>query len=230
MEKQSTTNNRKKKAERRELKNQRKSSNKKEELKNSPNNLLLGLLIFGIIVLMFAVGHGIKYFQKEATLESYIEKNKDMYESTVMDEYTTLNISAKKNRMNMELVINSDDEAYIKEATDYYTGEDGTKNLKYSIAYYLVPIKEETRALYSDGQMKVIVNDKEVASASITCFDADRLMNGTYYNDDEEIEAENPETEDGNVIKLDSDDINNAAEDGTVIDLDGDNSSGDKNE
>lgn len=230
MEKQSTINNRKKKAERRELKAQKKSSNKKEEKKNSPNNLLLGLLIFGIIAALFLVGFGIKYFQKEATLESYIEKNKEMYESTEMDEYTTLNISAKKNHMTMELVVNTDDETYIKEVKDYYTGEEGTKNLKYSIAYYLVPIKEETRAIYSDAKMKVILNDEEIASSTVTSYDADRLMNGTYYDDDEEIEAANPETEEGNVIELDSDDINNAAEDGTVIELDGDDSEETKDE
>ena len=53
-----------KKAERREAKAARKAANKIEEKKSRPNNLLIGLMIFGVVVGMFAFVLGYNYFSK----------------------------------------------------------------------------------------------------------------------------------------------------------------------
>ena len=64
-----------KKAQRREAKAARKAANKIEEKKSRPNNALIALLIFGVLVGMFAFVLGYNYFSKPATIEKYIEKN-----------------------------------------------------------------------------------------------------------------------------------------------------------
>ena len=53
-----------KKAERREAKAARKAANKIEEKKTRPNNLLIGIMIFAVVVGMFAFVLGYNYFQQ----------------------------------------------------------------------------------------------------------------------------------------------------------------------
>ena len=193
--KQSTINKREKKTANRDAKTTRKAANKVEEKKNTPNNLLLGILIFGIILSMFVIGGCIKYFQKDATIESYLEKNKDTYAEMVLDDETTAYITAKRNNMNYKMVITTKDKDLIKEVEEYYgDSEDGRKNLKYLGAYYLSAIKPETRALFSDVHASIVINDEEIAKTYLTCYDADRIIAGTYYNGLEKQEKESVES------------------------------------
>ena len=223
----SRKNSKENKAIRREERAAHKNQTTKEEKSSKPNNVLLGVLIFGIIAAMFIVGHGIKYFQKEATIESFL-KSDETYAEQQLDSESTMRITAKRNKMNVELEVNTEDKKYIKEVEDYYTGEDGTKNMKYFGAYQLSSIKPETRAIYADCHVSVKLNDEEIAKTDLTCFDADRIVNGTYYNDlekdtekekskdtkDETSEETSEETEDeetaldvssGQTIEVDAD-------------------------
>lgn len=84
-----------KKAERREAKAARKAANKIEEKKSRPNNLLIGVLIFGVVVGMFAFVLGYNYFSKPATIAKYIEKNggEEAFGNMQIDEYTTADVT-----------------------------------------------------------------------------------------------------------------------------------------
>lgn len=211
----SKKNSKESKALRREERTSHKNRTVKEEKSSRPNNLLLGILIFGAIIAMFVVGWSLKYFQKDATIAKYL-KNNDTYSNMQMDEETTVDITAKRNKMDIKMNVTTENEDTINQIKEYYEGEDGTKNLKYFGAYYLSSIKPETRAIFADANISLILNGKELASTYITCFDADRLMNGTYYPDDKEDAEEAEDAEDGEAEEADGNE---------AIELDGDETS-----
>ena len=86
-QKASTAANREKKRVRREAKAARKAPNLIEEKKSRPNNALIALMIFGVLVGMFAFVLGYNYFSKPATIAKYIEENggEEVYGSIQLD-------------------------------------------------------------------------------------------------------------------------------------------------
>ena len=160
---------------------------------------------------MLTVGWGIKYFQKEATIASYLKANKDTYTNMQFDAYSTADVTAKRNRMTIAIKAETDDKKVTKEMKEYYAGEDAQKTLKEIGAYYLVTIKPQTRAIYADARVSVTLNGEELAKTDLTTFDADRIMNGTYYNDIEGKDKEKTEEDTGEAMEVE---VN---EDGTVV-------------
>ena len=67
--KASTEAKRQKKADRRDAKAARKEANKVEEKKSRPNNIILAIMIFGVLIIMFAFAGGYNYFSKPANVE-----------------------------------------------------------------------------------------------------------------------------------------------------------------
>ena len=117
-----------KKRERREAKAARKAANMVEEKKNRPNNIFLAVLIFGVLVGMFAFVAGYNYFSKPASIEKYIEEagGADAYGNLQMDEYTTASVTAKGNTMTIDMTAETEDEEAIKTIKESYGGDDGT--------------------------------------------------------------------------------------------------------
>lgn len=176
-QKASTAAKRAKKAERRDAKATRKAANVVEEKRNRPNNLLLGILIFGVLIGMFVFVKGYNYYKLEPSIQSYIKNNggKEAYGSMMVDEHTTAAVTAKKN--NMKIVLTCEpQEGEEKEFTDYYKGDDGTDQLKYIGAYMLTTIKPECRGFSANVDVKVTVNGDEVNKQSMTYNEAKKYI------------------------------------------------------
>ena len=167
-----------KKAQRREAKAARKAANKIEEKKSRPNNALIAILIFGVVVGMFAFVLGYNYFSKPASIAKYIEDNggADAFGAMQIDAYTKANITAEGNTMTIAMTADVEDEAASKEIEDYYGGDDGKENLEYLTAYFLTNIKPQTRAFSAKASTTYTLNGKEINSVEMTFKEAKDLM------------------------------------------------------
>ena len=125
--KASTEAKRQKKADRRDAKAARKEANKVEEKKSRPNNIILALMIFGVLIIMFAFAGGYNYFSKPATIEKYMKDNGmlEMYKEVPMSEHTTLKLDAEDNTI--KIWLNMDEDA-TDEEVEQYKGEEGDFN------------------------------------------------------------------------------------------------------
>ena len=114
--KASTEAKRQKKADRRDAKAARKEANKVEEKKSRPNNIILALMIFGVLIIMFAFAGGYNYFSKPATIEKYMKDNGmlEMYKEVPMSEHTTLKLDAEDNTI--KIWLNMDEDATDEDA------------------------------------------------------------------------------------------------------------------
>lgn len=176
-QKASTAAKRARKAERREAKASRKAANIVEEKRNRPNNLLLAILIFGVLIGMFAFVKGYNYYKLEPSIQSYIKNNggKDTYGSMMVDEHTTAAVTAKKNNMNIVLSCEPH-EGEEKEYTDFYKGDDGTDQMKYIGAYMLTTIKPECRGFSANVKVTAKVAGEEANKVSMTYNEAKKYL------------------------------------------------------
>lgn len=159
--KASTEANRRKKAERRDAKAARKEANKVEEKKSRPNNIVLAVMIFGILIIMFAAAGGYNFFSKPATIEKYMTDNgvDQMYTDIPVTEHTTMKLRAEKNTV--KIWLNIDEDAPETEVAQYQ-GEDGTKTLKNMGAYFLTSMKPYTRAFSGTVKVKAAQGDETI--------------------------------------------------------------------
>lgn len=197
--KASTLAKREKKRERREAKAARKAANKVEEKKNRPNNIILGIMIFGVLIGMFAFVKGYNYFSKEASIESYIANNggEETYGAMAVDEFTTANITAKKNSMKIVLNVNvGNDKDLQKQVKEMYKSEKGEEQLKYIGAYFLNSIKPQTRAFSADAEITAKLGKKEIASTTITYKEAEDIIENGFEHDHDEDADEAADSED----------------------------------
>ena len=191
--KASTEAKRQKKAERRDAKAARKEANKVEEKKSRPNNIVLALMIFGVIILMFAFAGGYNYFQKPANIEKYMKDNGvlDMYQDVPVSEHTTMKLGADKNTIKIWLNIDAP-----KKEIKQYKGEDGTETLKNMGAYFLTSTKPETRALSGTVKVKVKQGDETVNYLKMSYSEAKKFVKEAQKKAEKEAE-EAEETEAG---------------------------------
>ncbi len=191
--KASTEAKRQKKAERRDAKAARKEANRVEEKKSRPNNIVLALMIFGVIILMFAFAGGYNYFQKPANIEKYMKDNGvlDMYQDVPVSEHTTMKLGADKNTI--KIWLNIDEDAPKKEIKQY-KGEDGTETLKNMGAYFLTSTKPETRALSGTVKVKVKQGDETVNYLKMSYSEAKKFVKEAQEKAEKEAE-EAEETE-----------------------------------
>ena len=167
-----------KKAERREAKAARKAANKIEEKKSRPNNLLIGLLIFGVVVGMFAFVLGYNYFSKPATIAKYIEKNggEEAFGSMQIDQYTTAAVTADGNSMTIAFKADTDNEDAAAQIKEYYSGDNGKEMLEYYAEQMLTSIKPQTRAFSADVKAVFTLNGEEINSVEMTYKEAKEKM------------------------------------------------------
>ena len=209
--KASTEAKRQKKAERREAKAARKESNKVEDKKSRPNNLVLAIMIFGVLVLMFAFVLGYNYFSKPATIEKYMKDNgiDQMYSEMPVSEYTTMKLAADKNTV--KIWLNIDEDAPASEV-ELYQGEEGTKTLKNMGAYFLTSMKPETRALSGTVKVKAKQGDETVNYVEMSNSEAKKFMKELEEEAEEDIDTDADEaTEDA--VQDAADAAEDAAED-----------------
>ncbi len=181
-----------KKAERREAKAARKAANKIEEKKSRPNNLLIGLLIFGVVVGMFAFVLGYNYFSKPATIAKYIEKNggEEAFGSMQIDQYTTASVTAEGNSMNISFTAETDDKDAESQIREYYSGDAGKEMLEYYAEQMLTGIKPRTRAFSADVKAVFTLNGKEINSVEMTYKEAKEKMEEAQEEAEKAAEAE----------------------------------------
>lgn len=210
-----------KKKERREAKAARKEANRVEEEKSRPNNLLLGILIFGVLIGMFAFVTGYKYFSKPASIEKYLEESggEETYGDLQWDNYTHAKITAKGNSMNIALTADTEEEEAIKELKEYYGGEDGKENLLDLAAYFLSNMKPEARGFGADATVSMKLNGEELNSVKLTYSEAKKRLKE---QEKEAAEAGDAGTEvntDG--VEVDTDAIQVDGENVEVVEEDG---------
>jgi hypothetical protein len=201
--KASTEANRQKKAERREAKAARKEANKVEEKKSRPNNIILAVMIFGVLIIMFAAAGGYNYFSKPATIEKYMKDNgiNQMYKDVPMTEHSTMTMRADKNTV--KIWLNIDEDAPDTEL-EQYKGEDGEETLKNMGAYFLTSMKPQTRALSGTVKIKAKQGDETVNYVEMSYSEAKKFIKeaqkeaeeATNNVDDEAEDAENADAED----------------------------------
>ena len=187
--KASTEANRQKKAERREAKAARKESNKAEDKKSRPNNIVLAVMIFGVLIIMFAVAGGYNYFSKPATIEKYVTDNgiDQMYNDIAVSAHTTMTLRAEKNTLKIWLNI---DEDAPQDEIDLYKGEDGTKTLKNMGSYFLTSMKPATRALSGTVKIKVKQGDESVNYVKMSYSEAKKFIKEAQKEAEEAEEAD----------------------------------------
>ena len=185
--KASTEAKRQKKAERRDAKAARKEANKEEEKKTRPNNIVLAIMIFGVLIIMFAFAGGYNYFSKPATIEKYVIDNgiDQMYNDVPVSEHTKMKLRAEKNTL--KIWLNVDEEA-SEEELKQYQGEEGTETLKNMGAYFLTSIKPQTRAFGGEVKIKVKKGDESINYVKMSYSDAKKFIKEL--EDEEEDEAD----------------------------------------
>ena len=193
-----------KKAQRREAKAARKAANKIEEKKNRPNNALIALMIFGVLVGMFLFVLGYNYFSKPANIEKFLDKNggKEVYSNVQLDMYSTANITAKGNSLKIDMTVNSEDENTAKLAKDFYASDDGEEQLKQTAAYILTEVKPQTRAFSADVNVSVKSGKKEIQSVKMTYKEAKDYIEEL--QEKAEKEAEDAQSESGGTEEADA--------------------------
>lgn len=170
-----TDRTRAEKAARREAKAERKAANVVEQKKKKMSNGLIALLIFGVLIAMFAAVWGYNYYQKEKSIESYLKNNggKSVYSSIQLEENKTASITAKKNHMKMTINVKADN---AEEQTKYYKGEEGKNEMKYMASYFLTTIKPSVRGFGGKTTVTINVNDKKVNSITVSYSEAKKVM------------------------------------------------------
>lgn len=184
---ESTENNRRKKAERREAKAARKEANMVEDKKRRPNNALLALLIFGVLIGMFAFIWGYNYFQKAESIEKYMEDNgmAELYSRFQIDEYTTAAVKADGNTIKIVIKVAED---APKDAVNKYKGKEGEKSLKDIGAYYLTAFKPETRGFGGEARMLAKQGDNKLKYVKMTYREAKKYVKDAEKKAKEEAE------------------------------------------
>jgi hypothetical protein len=185
--KASTEAKRQKKAERRDAKAARKEANKAEDKKSRPNNIILALMIFGVLIIMFAFAGGYNYFSKPANIEKYVKDNgvDQMYNDAPISEHTTMKLKADKNTLKIWLNVDADAPA---EELEQFQGEEGTDNLKNMGAYFLTSMKPQTRALSADVKIKVKQGDESINYVKMSYKEAKKFLKDLEKKAEEEYE------------------------------------------
>lgn len=206
--KASTEAKRQKKADRRDAKAARKEANKVEEKKSRPNNIVLALMIFGVLIIMFAFAGGYNYFSKPATIEKYMKDNGmlEMYKEVPMSEHTTLKLDAEDNTI--KIWLNMDEDA-TDEEVEQYKGEDGTESLKDMGAYFLTSTKPMTRALRGTVKVKAKKGDETVNYVEMSYREAKKFVKEMQ----EKAEKEAEESQSGDEAEGDDGEAETEAED-----------------
>jgi acyl-CoA thioesterase len=196
--KASTEAKRQKKADRRDAKAARKEANKVEEKKSRPNNIILAIMIFGVLIIMFAFAGGYNYFSKPANVEKYVTDNAidQMYKKTPITEHSTMTLKAEKNTL--KIWVNIDEDAPEDEVKQYQ-GEDGTDTLKNMGSYFLTSIKPQTRALSANVKVKVKQGDETINYVEMSYKEAKK------YIEDAQKEAEESADKDADEADSDAD-------------------------
>ena len=191
----STERKRKMKAERREAKAARKEANRVEEKKKRPSNLLLAILIFGVLIGMFAFVGGYNYFSKPASIEKYMEDMgmADMYTNTPYDEHSTITVRADGNTLKMLIKVDEDIE---DEHLEEYTSEEATEDLKAMGANFLTSIKPETRGFGGDVKVGVKKGDETINYVKMSYSEAKKFLKEQEEKAEEEAEAAEDAAED----------------------------------
>lgn len=192
--KASTEAKRQKKADRRDAKAARKEANKVEEKKSRPNNIILAIMIFGVLVIMFAFAGGYNYFSKPANVEKYVTDNAidQMYKKTPISEHTTMTLKAEKNTLKIWLNI---DEDAPEDEVKLYQGEEGTDTLKNMGSYFLTSIKPQTRAFSANVKVKVKQGDETINYVEMSYKEAKKYLEDAQKEAEEEADADAGETE-----------------------------------
>ena len=196
-----------KKKEAREAKAARKAANMVEEKKSRPNNILLAVLIFGILIGMFAFIGGYNYFQKSASIEKYIEENNmdEMYGDFAYDDNTQVKMKAEGNTVKVVLRVA---EGAPKEAVERFEGEEGTKKLKDIGAYFLTTFKPETRGFGGTVKVAAKQGDKTINYVKMSYREAKKFVKDLLEESqaetenaggDVDVETEEVEVDGGNV-------------------------------
>ena len=191
----STERKRQMKAERREAKAARKEANKVEERKKRPSNLLLTILIFGVLIGMFAFIKGYNYFSKPASIEKYMEEQgmADMYTDMPYDEHSTITIRAKDNTVRMLIKVNED---ATDEDLKEYTGDDATEELKEMGAGFLTSLKPQTQGFGGTVKVGVKKGDEAVNYVKMSYSEAKKFMKDMEKKAEEEAEDAEDAAED----------------------------------
>jgi hypothetical protein len=201
----STERKRKMKAERREAKAARKEANRVEEKKKRPSNLLLAILIFGVLIGMFAFVGGYNYFSKPASIEAYMDEAgmADMYTNVAYDEYSTITVRADGNTVKMLIKLNEDIE---DEQLEEYTSEEATDNLKNMGAGFLTSLKPEVRGFGGEVRVGVKKGDETVNYVKMSYREAKKFLEEQEEQAEEDTEAAEDAAEDAEDASEEADD------------------------
>lgn len=177
MAQERTERKRAEKAARREAKAARKEANVVEEKKSKISNGVLALMIFGVLVAMFAFVWGYNYFSKDASIEEYIANNggKDAYGSIALDENRTANITSKGNDMTIAIDVKSAEDVENTQAA-YYKKDTAKDELEYVAAYFLQTIKPNVRGFSATAKCVVKIDGKKAATVKVKYKDVEDIM------------------------------------------------------
>ena len=175
MGQQRTERKRAEKVARREAKANRKEAHVVEEKKRRIGNGALAIMIFGVVALMFGFVWGYNYYQKEASIETYIENHggEDVYSNIMISDEQTLSVTAEKNDLSIVMDINGDD---AEEDAEYYESDEGVEQLQYIAAYYLGSMKPSCRGLSASAKVVINLNDEELTTVDVKWSEVEDIL------------------------------------------------------
>ncbi len=190
--KASTEAKRRKKAERREAKAVRKEANRVEEKKKRPSNVLLSVLIFGVLIGMFAFIWGYNYYQKEKSIETYLKSSgyAEMYNNVPFDEQSTMKMAADENTLKMVLVVNDD---VTGDDLEKYKSGETWEYLQEMGAYMLTTMKPEVRGLSAEVKVGVKQGEEMIAYKKMSYRQAKKYLKEAEEKAETDSETESAE-------------------------------------
>lgn len=154
------------KAAMREAKEDRKSAYTEEQKKAKLSNLVLAIMIFGVLFLMFIIPWGYNYFQKDASIEAYINNRGGAaaFQGIQIDKNKVAALSADGNKMYVTITDSTKD---TDKETKYYKGKDGQSEMEFISAYFLAIIRPDVRGVTASAVCTANVGDKKAAEMTV---------------------------------------------------------------
>lgn len=163
------------KAALRDAKEDRKAAYSEEQKKAKLSNLVLAIIIFGTLFLMFIIPWGYNYFQKDASIEAYINNRggATAFQGIQIDKNKVAALSADGNQLYVTI---TDSSKNTEKEIKYYKGDDGQEEMKFISSYFLSIIRPDVRGFTASAVCTANVGKKKAAELTVRYSQVEEIL------------------------------------------------------